>query len=78
MVDRFEAAATACLAAALAVKNAAKLKSCCLVRHAPRLEHLGFVAVAAKDAFGFHTVTTMVGVWLFVTGVIVELIGREA
>lgn len=50
--------------------GAARIR-CYRISH--RLEHLGFVAVAAVDAFHLHTYLFVVSLWLLATGIFAEL-----
>jgi len=40
-----------------------------------RCEHIGFVAIAAVDAFHWHSYLFAVSIWLLLTGVIIEIFG---
>lgn len=37
-----------------------------------RAEHYGFIAVAAVDAFHWHSLLFLVSIWLLITGIIAE------
>ena len=42
-------------------------------RRSIRCEHWGFVAVAAIDAFHWHSYLFVVSLWLLVTGLVMEI-----
>lgn len=37
-----------------------------------RAEHYGFIAVAAVDAFHWHSLLFLVSIWLLITGIVAE------
>lgn len=48
-----------------------------LFRVSVRCEHWGFVAVAAVDAFHWHSYLFAVSIWLFFTGLLMEFFWGE-
>lgn len=48
-----------------------------LYRASHRAEHWGFVAIAAVDAFHFHSLLVTVSIWLFITGLAMEFFWGE-
>ena len=58
---------------ALRLRNVATAKVVGIIRRSPHLEHYGFAAYAACETFALHHVIYLVAIWLFVTGVFVEI-----
>lgn len=48
-----------------------------LYKASHRAEHYGFIAIAAVDAFHFHSLLFTVSVWLLITGLAMEFFGGD-
>ena len=63
------------VAAVVSLMDAGALKERCkgVIHASPHLEHYGFALYAGAEVFGMHDLVWAVAVWLFVTGIAVEI-----